>query len=74
MHRLTTERLVYLDDRFAPVRRTCPEYGKTNAQLACAIEVYITPWHKRALWALMHWGWLLALCGAALAAYLHTPF
>ena len=43
----------YLDDN----TRTCPGFGKTQAQMALAIEVYRTPLWKRALWAFCRHGW-----------------
>ena len=41
----------YLDDNTSTFARTCPGFGKTQAQMALAIEVYRTPLHKRVLWA-----------------------
>ena len=49
----------YLDDNTRAFARTCPGFGKTQAQMALAIEVYRTPLHKRALWAFCRRGWLL---------------
>jgi len=49
----------YLDDNTRTYARTCPGFGKTQAQMALAIEVYRTPLHKRALWAFCRTGWLI---------------
>lgn len=49
----------YLDDNTSTFARTCPGFGKTQAQMALAIEVYRTPLHKRALWAFCRCGWLM---------------
>ena len=49
----------YLDDNTRPFARTCPGFGKTQAQMALAIEVYRTPLHKRVLWAFCRCGWLI---------------
>lgn len=49
----------YLDDNTSTYARTCPGFGKTQAQQAVAIEVYHTPLHKRALWAFCRCGWLM---------------
>ena len=49
----------YLDDNTSTFARTCPGFGKTQAQMAVAIEVYKTPMHKRALWAFCRHGWLI---------------
>ena len=38
----------YLDDNTSTFARTCPGFGKTQAQMAKAIEVYRTPIWKRA--------------------------
>ena len=56
----------YLDDNTSTFARTCPGFGKTQAQMALAIEVYRTPLHKRALWAICRSGW--AIVPALLAA------
>ena len=48
----------YLDDNTRTYARTCPGFGKTQAQMAMAIEVYRTPLWKRALWAFCRCGWL----------------
>lgn len=53
----------HIDNDWHPVKRTCPGFGKTQAQQAAAIEVYRTPLHKRAIWALCRWGWALVLIG-----------
>ena len=37
----------YLDDNTRTFARTCPGFGKTQAQMAVAIEVYKTPRHRR---------------------------
>ena len=47
----------YLDDNTRTFARTCPGFGKTQAQMAMAIEVYRTPLWKRALWAFCRHGW-----------------
>ena len=47
----------YLDDNTSTFARTCPGFGKTQAQMAMAIEVYRTPLWKRALWAFCRHGW-----------------
>lgn len=49
----------YLDDNTSTFARTCPGFGKTQAQMAMAIEVYRTPMHKRVLWAFCRCGWLM---------------
>ena len=49
----------YIDDFTSTYARTCPGFGKTQAQMAVAIEVYRTPLHKRALWAFCRHGWLI---------------
>ena len=49
----------FLDDNTSTYARTCPGFGKTQAQQALAIEVYRTPLHKRVLWALCRCGWLM---------------
>ena len=49
----------YLDDNTRTFARTCPGVGKTQAQMAVAIEVYRTPLHKRVLWAFCRHGWLI---------------
>ena len=49
----------YLDDNTSTFARTCPGFGKTQAQQALAIEVYRTPLHKRVLWAFCRCGWLI---------------
>jgi hypothetical protein len=49
----------YLDDNTRTFARTCPGFGKTQAQQAVAIEVYRTPLWKRAVWAFCRHGWLL---------------
>ena len=49
----------YLDDNTSTFARTCPGFGKTQAQQAVAIEVYRTPLHKRVLWAFCRCGWLI---------------
>ena len=51
----------YLDDNTRTFARTCPGFGKTQAQQAVAIEVYKTPLHKRVLWAICSPGWAMAL-------------
>lgn len=51
----------YLDDNTRTFARTCPGFGKTQAQMALAIEVYRTPLWKRALWAFCRHGWAMAL-------------
>ena len=53
----------YLDDN----TRTCPGFGKTQAQMAIAIEVYRTPLWKRALRALCRWGWAVVPAVLALS-------
>lgn len=50
-------------DHVQPVRRTCPELGKTQAELANPIECYRTPLWKRALWAFCKHGWLAIVPG-----------
>lgn len=60
----------HLDDNTSTYARTCPGFGKTAAQMALAIEVYRTPLHKRALWALCRYGWMLVV--VALAAVVLT--
>jgi len=49
----------YLDDNTSTYARTCPGFGKTQAQMAMAIEVHKTPLHKRAIWAFCRRGWLI---------------
>ena len=49
----------YLDDNTSTFARTCPGFGKTQAQMALAIEVYRTPLHKRAVWAFCRHGWAI---------------
>ena len=49
----------YLDDNPRTFARTCPGFGKTQAQMAVAIEVYRTPLHKRVLWAFCRRDWML---------------
>ena len=56
----------YLDDNTRTFARTCPGFGKTQAQQAVAIEVYRTPLHKRVLWAFCRCGWLILPALAAL--------
>jgi len=56
----------YLDDNTSTFARTCPGFGKTQAQQAVAIEVYRTPMHKRVLWAICSPGWAMALALAVL--------
>ena len=56
----------YLDDNTSTFARTCPGFGKTQAQMAMAIEVYHTPLWKRAVWAFCRHGW--AMVPALLAA------
>lgn len=47
----------YLDDNTSTFARTCPGFGKTQAQMALAIEVYRTPLWKRIVWAFCRHGW-----------------
>ena len=49
----------YLDNNTRTFARTCPGFGKTQAQMAMAIDVYRTPMHKRALLAFCRHGWLI---------------
>lgn len=58
----------YLDNN----TRTCPGFGKTQAQQAVAIEVYRTPWWKRAVWAFCKHGWVLVLAAAFVFSFLLT--
>ena len=56
----------YLDDNTSTFARTCPGFGKTQAQMAVAIHVYRKPLYERILiWLLFRWGWALLL-GAVL--------
>ncbi len=48
----------FFDDTFQPVRRTCPEYGLSDAQMAVAMHHYKQPLSKRFFYALIKWGWL----------------
>ena len=47
----------YLDDNTSTFARTCPGFGMTAAQQACAVQVYRTPLWKRSLWAFCRHGW-----------------
>ena len=49
----------YLDDNTSTFARTCPGYGQTQAEFACAVQLYRTPLHKRAILALCRWGWAI---------------
>ena len=52
----------YLDDNTSTFARTCPGFGKTQAQMAVAIHVYRKPLHERILiWLLFRFGWALVL-------------
>ena len=52
----------YLDDTTRTFARTCPGFGKTQAQMAVAIHVYRRPLAERILiWLLFRFGWALAL-------------
>ena len=56
----------YLDDNTSTFARTCPGFGKTQAQMAVAIHVYRKPLAERILiWLLFRFGWALVL-GAVL--------
>ena len=56
----------YLDDNTSTFARTCPGFGKTQAQMAVAIHVYRKPLHERVvIWLLFRFGWALVL-GAVL--------
>ena len=56
----------YLDDNTSTFARTCPGFGKTQAQMAVAIYVYRKPLAERILiWLLFRFGWALVL-GAVL--------
>lgn len=49
----------HLDNDWQPVKRTCPGFGRTTAQNACAVQVYRAPLHKRLLWAICRHGWAI---------------
>ena len=52
----------YLDDNTSTFARTCPGFGKTQAQMAVAIHVYRKPLAERILiWLLFRFGWALVL-------------
>jgi hypothetical protein len=52
----------YLDDNTRIYARTCPGFGKTQAQMAIAIHVYRKPLAERILiWLLFRFGWALVL-------------
>ena len=52
----------YLDDNTRTFARTCPGFGKTQAQMAVAIHVYRKPLAERILiWLLFRFGWALVL-------------
>ena len=52
----------YLDDNTRIYARTCPGFGKTQAQMAVAIHVYRKPLYERILiWLLFRFGWALVL-------------
>ena len=52
----------YLDDNTSTFARTCPGFGKTQAQMAVAIHVYRRPLHERiVIWLLFRIGWALVL-------------
>lgn len=52
----------YLDDNTRTFARTCPGFGKTQAQQAIAIYVYRKPLAERILiWLLFRFGWALVL-------------
>ena len=56
----------YLDDNTRTFARTCPGFGKTQAQMAVAIHVYRKPLAERVvIWLLFRFGWALVL-GAVL--------
>lgn len=49
----------HLDNDWQPVKRTCPSFGKTTAENACAVQVYRAPLHKRLLWTFCRHGWAI---------------
>lgn len=52
----------YLDDNTRTFARTCPGFGKTQAQMAVAIHVYRRPLVERiVIWLLFRFGWALVL-------------
>lgn len=52
----------YLDDNTRTFARTCPGFGKTQAQMAVAIHVYRKPLAERVvIWLLFRFGWALVL-------------
>lgn len=52
----------YLDDNTRTFARTCPGFGKTQAQMAVAIHVYRKPLAERILiWLLFRFGLALVL-------------
>ena len=57
----------YLDDNTRTFARTCPGYGQTQAEFACAVQLYRTPLHKRAILALCRWGWAIVPAVLALS-------
>ena len=51
----------YLDDNTRTFARTCPGFGKTQAQMAIAIHVYRKPLAERVAMWLFKYGWALVL-------------
>ena len=51
----------YLDDNTRTFARTCPGFGKTQAQMAVAIHVYRKPLAERVAMWLFKYGWALVL-------------
>ena len=51
----------YLDDNTRTFARTCPGFGKTQAQMAVAIHVYRKPLAERVAMWLFKYGWVLVL-------------
>ena len=51
----------YLDDNTRTFARTCPGFGKTQAQMAVAIHVYRKPLAEPVAMWLFKYGWALVL-------------
>ena len=51
----------YLDNNTRTFARTCPGFGKTQAQMAVAIHVYRKPLAERVAMWLFKYGWALVL-------------